>query len=139
MGTYNLTSGDLLLGRDAGQHLSRAIREAQQQILVCSPYIGERPIDQLIEKAQEGVHVSVVTSDSNRNTRAFYRVVVQQRNTRERQKKISGMNTSYESCLRTTDPEVVEGLINEFNWLVGDDGPTKVAAGNRVTYYEKRN
>ncbi|MBP1448876.1 MAG: hypothetical protein JZD41_02500 [Thermoproteus sp.] len=62
---------DIILGKDVGNILEEAIREAKERILVSSPLIEERYVDILIKKALEGVKVFVITSDDEDNDGRF--------------------------------------------------------------------
>ncbi len=79
-----LKSAELYLGRRAGRRVLAAVRGAEESVRVMSPYLAASLVDVLLEKAEEGVDVRLLTSTEfeARGEAAARRLLVQRRRVR---------------------------------------------------------
>lgn len=95
----------LHFGTNAGESIYNAMLEAKQSIFVVSPYLSAGYIDFLVQRAAEGISVTVLTNDhAANNMNDIYRKILNQHcdvNDRRRKIRRWGMSLSCLSLLST--------------------------------------
>ncbi len=61
--SYNKESVEVYVGQSAGKQLNQDILNAEQEVLIISPYIDETKLDELIKLKNKGVNIRLAFSD----------------------------------------------------------------------------
>ncbi len=87
-----INSGEIYIGRNAGEPILKDISTAQSSIKIITPYISSEFIDLLIKRSQEGIEVSLILSDDfvssdTKRYEIFKNLIRQNRHTDDKKKK----------------------------------------------------
>jgi len=97
-----INTGELYVGRKAGERVLKCIETATKSIKIVSPYISAEFVDLLVEKAKQNIEVSLIISDdfSNKEFKRidiFKKLIQQVRHINLKKQKLRkiGLNVLY--------------------------------------------